>query len=157
MRFKPSLSLPNDYVRALALILSGAVASTAVPVKAQSFSNNGREEITIEASTDSFYRGRNFQRPYRPYSVMQPQALSASRSVSYAGLTLSNPADAAEFQRRIEETAKDICRQLGWRVAHGHFDTGYSDVGIQRDCVKRTVQQAMVTAASLITPQNSRG
>jgi UrcA family protein len=141
-------------MRAIApTLICGAVTSAVVPAQAQSLVQNGREEITIEASTDSIYRGRNFQ---RAYSVMRPQVLSASRPVSYADLTLSNPMDAAEFERRIEETAKDLCRELGWRVAHGHFDIGYSDIGIRRDCVKMTLEKARMTA-SLITPRNSHG
>jgi len=54
---------------------------------------------------------------------------------------LSKPADAAEFRRRIEETARQVCEELDRRVPRSPFD-----IVLDRDCVRKTTEQAMVSA-----------
>ena len=139
MPCKSRLPARNGYIKVFALtFLCGPIAGAAIPAHAQATGPKESEQITIEASPYTIHRS---PAPHRQYRLLVPERVSVSRSVSYADLTLSKPADAAEFRRRIEETARQVCEELDRRVPRSAFD-----IVLDRDCVRTTTEQAMVSA-----------
>lgn len=64
-----------------------------------------------------------------------------SRSVSYADLDLSKPADAATFETRIKDTATSLCAEL---------DRIYLNETRDPKCVQKASDEAMTRAEQLI-------
>ncbi len=143
MRSKPFLSLGKGYLASVvASFVVVAIAGLANPVHAQSPGADGQGEITV---TSPSYTVHRTQGPQRQYRLLLPERVTVSRSVSYADLVLSRPADAAELRRRIEETAKAVCEALDRQVPRSPFD-----VPLDRDCVRITTEQAMVSARKVM-------
>lgn len=138
MQSKSHLLSHSGHIRALALTFAcGTIAGLAAPVHAQT--DTGPERVTVEASSpDIVQRAPIFGAPPTP---KREERLSVSRSVSYAGLNPLNPADAAELERRIRETAKDVCRK-----ATLQYPPYYIHPKDERKCVKTATDDAMMRA-----------
>ena len=101
----------NGYIKVCALtFLCGPIAGATIPAHAQATGPKEPEQITIEAPPYTIHRTPG---PHRQYRLLVPERVTVSRSVSYADLTLSKPADAAEFRWRIEETARQVRSSTG--------------------------------------------
>ena len=138
MRSKLLLTLCNRSATALAVSLVFGIVALAIPVHAQPSVTDDQEQITVSAPPFTVHRT---QGPQRQYRLLVPERVSVSRSVSYADLMLSRPADVAEFKRRIEETARQVCEELDRHVPRSPFD-----IVLDPDCVKTTTERAMASA-----------
>jgi UrcA family protein len=81
----------------------------------------------------------------RPYSLQNAEVITGEKSVNFADLDLSKPADVTELQKRISETARDICQDLNRRYPRTQFQ-----VVVDRDCVKSATDEAMGVMKDLI-------
>jgi UrcA family protein len=70
------------------------------------------------------------------------EEVTLTRRVSYGDLNLAKTADAAELQRRVDQTAKDSCKELDDRYP-------FEDKQI-KDCTKTTVDKAMAQVRAAI-------
>jgi UrcA family protein len=70
------------------------------------------------------------------------EEVTLTRRVGYGDLNLAKTADAAELQRRVEQTAKDSCKELDDRYP---FEPKQKE-----DCTKTTVDKAMVQVRAAI-------
>jgi UrcA family protein len=125
----------------VAMLLCTAVAGLVTPLRAQSSDSNRPEQVIVEASPFTIQRTPS----RRQYRLVRPERVSISLPVDYADLTLSKPADAAEFERRIREAAKEVCQELDRRVPRSHFD-----IVLDPDCLKQTTEKALVMARRAI-------
>jgi UrcA family protein len=141
MQSKLHLLSRSGHLKALVLTcVCGTIAGLAIPAHAQS--PNGQEQVTIEASPYIVQRSPISGAPPTP---KREEHLSVSRPVSYADLNPSNPADAAELERRIKETAKDVCRK-----ATREYPPYYIHPKDERKCVKTATDEAMMRARQSI-------
>ena len=70
------------------------------------------------------------------------EEVTLTRHVGYADLDLAKTADAAELQRRVDQTAKDSCKELDDRYP---FEPKQ-----KQDCTKTTVDKAMAQVRAAI-------
>ena len=135
MQSKPHSLWRSRHMKAFVLTcICGTAAGLGIPAHAQW--PNGQEQVTIEASP---YMVQHSPLPGAPPALQREERLSVSRRVSYADLNLSNPSDAAELERRIKETAKDICRH-----ATRQYPPDYIHPRDERKCVKMATDDAMM-------------
>jgi len=95
MQSKLLLALWNSSRAALVVSVVSGIAGVAIPTHAQPSPGGGQEQITVMAPPFTIHRS---QGPKRQYRLLVPERVSASRSVSYADLTLSRPEDARGVQ-----------------------------------------------------------
>ena len=74
----------------------------------------------------------------RFYGGLNSDVITLSQTVGYADLDLSKPADAAEFEKRVQQTAHEVCGRLSKR-----FPRTWHDPISDKDCVKPAVGPAM--------------
>src|ERR1051326_5270178 len=135
MQSKPDLLWRSGYIKALVMTcVCGTIAGLAIPAHAQPTAPNGQEQVTVEASPYIVQRSPISGAPPTP---KREERISISRSVSYADLDPSNPADVAELERRIKETAKDVCRR-----ATRHYPPYYIHPKDERKCVRTATEEA---------------
>jgi UrcA family protein len=79
---------------------------------------------------------RDLGRSSRGFPV---QEIALSRRVSHANLDLKNARDYDELLLRIEETARDACRELDMRYPDNYFPPLTSD----RECVRNAINDSM--------------
>lgn len=73
-------------------------------------------------------------------------SITVEHSVSYAGLDLSTPSDAAELRKRIDETAKQICIELDQKYPK----TIYVPLGDTKHCVETASAEGQARAQEII-------
>ena len=137
MQHKPSFPSWNGYISAVAVTVVSGLLGFASPAYAQAAADE-QEQVTVTAPPYTIHRTHGPQRQYR---LLVPERVSVSQAVSYADLDLSKPADAAEFKRRIEETARQVCEVLDRHVPRSPFD-----IVLDPDCVRTTTERAMASA-----------
>ena len=69
--------------------------------------------------------------------------VTLSYGVSYAGLDLASVAGAAEMEKRVNDAAKQACKEIASQRPVAHFTT--SDA----ECAKAAADKAMVTVHAL--------
>ncbi len=98
-------------------------------------------EITITGERSSKIVGRS--------TIGAPiEELTLSRKVSFSDLDLTSSAGASELEKRVNETAKDLCAELD-KLRPLEPATG-------RDCVKKTSEPALAQAHAAITAAQQR-
>jgi UrcA family protein len=70
--------------------------------------------------------------------------VALSYGVSYAGLDLASAAGAAELEKRVNDAAKEVCKEISSQRPLANFTT--SDA----ECTKAAADKAMVTVHALI-------
>jgi len=70
--------------------------------------------------------------------------MSISYGVSYAGLDLASAAGAAEIEKRVNDAAKEACKEIAAQHPLEHFTT------TDAECAKAAADKAMVKARALI-------
>ena len=70
--------------------------------------------------------------------------MSITYGVSYAGLDLASAAGAAEIEKRVNDAAKEACKEIAARYPVREFTT------TEAQCAKAAAEQAMVKARALI-------
>lgn len=83
-------------------------------------------------------------------------AAEPTATVSLAGLNLSNPADAAQFNTRVEIAAKTVCRDIARTNPTGQFTVAGCKATARKqamDQLSKTQRQrlAMAAAAAPVT------
>lgn len=79
------------------------------------------------------------------------QATSISLPISYSDLDLSTPAGVKELEKRVTQTATDICRELNRQFPPDlYWSVTQFQPGRRYDCVQSAVKDAM---AQIMTPQ----
>jgi UrcA family protein len=81
----------------------------------------------------------------RSYNLQNAEVVTGEKALSFADLDLSKPADVMELQKRISDTAKDICQDLSRRYPRTSFQ-----VVVDRDCVKSAVDEATGVMKDLV-------
>jgi len=81
----------------------------------------------------------------RQYGLRNAEVITGEKSVNFADLDLSKPADVRELEKRISETARDICEDLNRRYPRSSFQ-----VVVDRDCVKTATDEAMDVVKNLV-------
>src|SRR5262245_8682955 len=95
---------------------SAAAAQPPTATRAAPFSTQANEEIILRPP--DVVRHRLPSSGLRaPPGLMYPEIISLTRAVSYADLDLSRPGDVREMQRRVGNTARDICQELAQRFS----------------------------------------
>lgn len=117
------------------LVAAGVVVASG-PVLAQQ-----TPQVIIQAERTTKVVGRS-------YTGAPIELVTLTRRVSYADLDLNTHAGATELEKRVNETAKDACKQL---------DTLYplSESG-GPSCVKKATGDAMVQAHVAIAAAEKR-
>jgi UrcA family protein len=128
-----------------ATLVCGWGASGPARAQADADSHEANEHITVHAPD---YVAKRAPLPGRQYGLMNAEVISLSKAVTYADLDLTKPADVQELQKRITDTAKDVCQELNRRYPKTSFQ-----IVVDRDCVKSAVDNAidvekLVVAAS---------
>jgi UrcA family protein len=100
------------------------------------------EEIIIHAPETVVKRTPADPRPYR---LQNAEVITGEKPVTFADLDLSKPGDVMELQRRISDTARDICQELNRRYPRTQFQ-----VVVDRDCVRAATDDAMGVMKDLI-------
>lgn len=119
-----------------------AAASSPAVAQAASASPQVTEQVTVRAPS---YVVRRVPISGRQTRLMNAEVISVSRAVNYADLDLSKPSDATELEKRINDTARDVCREVNVLTPK----TTFVIVGGQ-DCVKSATDDAMGVAKQLI-------
>ena len=70
--------------------------------------------------------------------------MSISYGVSYAGLDLASAAGAAEIEKRVNDAAREACREISARRPLQQFTTS------EAQCVRAAVDKAMVRVHELV-------
>jgi len=142
MHSKPHLLSRSSHIKALVLTcVSGTMAGFAIPAHAQW--PDGPEQVIVEAPSPYIVQREPISGA--PPTPKREERLSVSRPVGYADLNPSNTADAAELERRIKETAKDVCRK-----ATRQYPPYYIHPRDERKCVKTATDDAMMRARQSI-------
>ena len=102
------------------------------------------EELIIRAP-DVVRRPLPRSGPGAPTGLRNPEIISLTRAVSYADLDLARPADVQEMQRRIGNTARDICQELQRRYPRQNSEFVYSAT----DCVQKATNDGLETLKQL--------
>jgi UrcA family protein len=79
------------------------------------------------------------------------EEISLSRKVSFAGLDLTKHADVVEFEKRINDVAKEACKQLNTLYP----EALYPPVDTDLDCVKEAVADGLKQANRVIASAGS--
>ena len=80
------------------------------------------------------------------------EVVSVDYPVSYADLDLSRTADAATFEKRINDAAKEACSQLTKKYPPEAF----MPTPTNQDCVGTATRQAMVVAKQVIAAASKK-
>jgi UrcA family protein len=70
--------------------------------------------------------------------------MSISYGVSYAGLDLASAVGAAEIEKRVNDAAKEACKEIAAQHPNQEFTTS------EAECAKAAAGKAMVKARALI-------
>jgi UrcA family protein len=70
--------------------------------------------------------------------------MAISYGVSYAGIDLASAAGAAEIEKRVNDTAKEACKEISAQRPLEQFTTS------EAECAKAAADKAMVKAHELI-------
>ena len=73
---------------------------------------------------------------------------NVSRGVSYKDLDLNTADGRAALEARVQQTAKDVCKELERR----HRSAAFAPVAASRACVKDAVNQALAQVRGLESP-----
>jgi UrcA family protein len=79
------------------------------------------------------------------YGLTNPEIISVSRAVSYADIDLSKGPGANELEKRIRDTANDVCQELNRRYPRSGIY-----IYVSTDCVKSATDDAMAVAKQVI-------
>jgi UrcA family protein len=118
-----------------------ATSSTSTPA-AEPATHEANEEIIIHAPEMVVKRMPTDPRPLR---LQNAEVITGEKAVTFVDLDLSKPGDVMELQRRISDTARDICQELNRRYPRTRFQ-----VVVDRDCVKTATDEAMAVVKDLI-------
>lgn len=141
MRAKIMLSTSKFVLAARGLLLWSVFATGSVAVaqwsgiQAAAPPLRSAEEVIVR-SPYIVQRERPTRSP-APYNFDNPELISVSRHVSYADLNLFSPTGIAVLERRIRDTAKDVCEELERRYARTQLY-----VHANMDCVRKAVDDA---------------
>jgi UrcA family protein len=127
------------FVSASSPAVAAAAAATAAPPSAQV-----TEELIIRAP-DVVRRALPRSGPGAPPGLTNPEIISLTRAVSYSDLDLSRASDVQELQRRIGNTARDVCQELVRRYPRQNAEYVYS----ANDCVKKATDDGLETLKQL--------
>ena len=113
-----------------ALVAAASLTAANLAVAQQ---NEG--EVTIEAERPAKVVGRS-------YTGTPIEVATVTRKVRYADLDLTTHVGATELEKRVNETAKSLCKQL---------DKLYPNTASEGpDCVRKASKDAMVQANAAI-------
>ena len=119
----------------LATIQLALLAAASVTAGNLAFAQQGEEEVTIEAKRPEKVVGRS-------YTGTPVEETTVTRKVRYADLDLTTHAGATELEKRVNDTAKAVCKQL---------DKVYPEtVSEGPTCIKKASKDAMVQASAAI-------
>ena len=140
----------------LAVTCAAAIAATAVPSFAQDRGATGvppvaqvspgpgsaNEQITIYPPQQNTWTAPVPNAANHGFAVAK--STSMSQLLSYSDLDLTKPADLKELERRVTQTATDVCRELNKRFPADlyHSVTQFSP-GRRYDCVQEAVKDGM--------------
>lgn len=124
-------NLPSYRMAGRALLAVGSAIATGLAIAQPT------EVVTVEAA-------RSIKTP-APSSVATAREVSLKGWVQYADLDLATSAGASELQKRIEQTAKTLCKELD--KTYPLIEGG--------DCVKNAVDSAMIDARKAIDAKHS--
>ena len=120
-------NLPSFRRAGLALLGAGLAIATGAAIAQPT------EVVTVEAA-------RSIKTP-APSSVATVREVSLKGWVRYSDLDLATSAGASELQKRIEQTAKSLCKEI---------DDTYPLIEGSDDCVKNAINSAMADARKAI-------
>jgi UrcA family protein len=131
---------------AFALAAGFAAPAAAAPAAPQAAPPSAQvtEELIIRAP-DVVRRPLPRNGPGTPPGLTNPEIISLTRAVSYEDLDLSRASDVQEMQRRIGNTARDICQELTRRYPRQNAEYVYS----ANDCVKKATDDGLETLKQL--------
>jgi UrcA family protein len=118
-----------------------AVADNYTFAQGESAPPSATEQVTVRGEN---YVLRRTPVSGRQYGLMNVEIISTSKPVSYADLDLSTSAGAVELEKRINDTARDICRDLNTLTPRAIYRV------VGQDCVKSAVDEAMIVANQVI-------
>ena len=119
-----------------------AAAGSSAP--AQDTNEQATEEIVIYAPYIVHITEGPSGRPMQPVRIV-----TVARHVSYAGLDLGKPADAAAFEKAIHDSANEVCRELDRRMRK----PGYQPITDLRACTAKAAREGLATAKQIIAAQ----
>lgn len=128
------------------LLLAGAtvsIAATPVAAQANAETQAASEQVTVTAP---YIFRRKVVTPPLSQNRFPVEVVSVDYPVSYADLDLSRTADAATFEKRIGDAAKEACTQLTKKYPPEAFMPTPGN----QDCVGTATRQAMSVAKQVI-------
>ncbi|MGZ5926307.1 MAG: UrcA family protein [Rhizomicrobium sp.] len=132
------------------LLLAGAAISiAATPVAAQAETQAASEQVTVTAP---YIIRRKVVTPPLSQNRLPVEVVSVDYPVSYADLDLSRTADAATFEKRIGDAAKEACAQLTKKYPPEAFMPTPGN----QDCVGTATRQAMNVAKQVIAASSRK-
>jgi UrcA family protein len=126
------------------LLLAG-IAFIPVPAAAQpnSEASATNEKVTVTAP---YIVRRKIVTPPMVQNKLPVEVVSVDYPVSYSDLDLSRTKDAAIFEKRISDAAKEACDQLTKKYPPDAF----MPTPTNQDCVGTATRQAMIVARQII-------
>ena len=121
-----------------------AAAAPAPAAPAAAPSTQVTQEVIIRAP-DVVRRPLPRSGPGAPPGLTNPEIISLTRAVSYSDLDLAKASDVQELQRRIGNTARDVCQELTRRYPRQNAEYVYSAT----DCVRKATDDGLEVVRQL--------
>jgi len=139
MRVKAPSFLRFCSIQLALAAVSFAVADVVADTPTDTHKNDPTSQVNIEAS-----RSVNRKTVGMTYTGIPIEELQLTRRVGYSDLDLASPSGAKELEKRIEQTAREACKQLDSLYP---LEVWLTD---RETCVKQAIDGAMAQAKTAI-------